>query len=353
MATILPEATGDGQGTFADVLPTPEPDDQSTPRNRLEGESHTPDPFHPAALRLSQDFASSVGVKKVLTTVPCRKPNRHEFFRVRPGEDWRLETGVFEDKVNREVYLVKRELLGELMGEVHATCLFLAINRQGDVFLWPAKLPGADGRSNTWNESALAAAQLAEDLQVFRGILTSRLAALRERYRAIDANDQTQKESVRKQMAAIANRIENFDDIRQTIEQGASAGVPDSATAWMQQQLEDMKIALAEEEAALQLTATAMRTQLADTTREIARSFRMIELQSRLPSEQIRRLQMTQASTKEVLGKLVREHRRATEAVLGIIAKGEDGPAPAENELLERVDRLLGNTRTAPGHNND
>lgn len=195
--------------------------------------------------------------------------------------------------------------------------------------------------------------QLAEDLQVFRGILTSRLAALRERYRAIDANDQTQKESVRKQMAAIANRIENFDDIRQTIEQGASAGVPDSATAWMQQQLEDMKIALAEEEAALQLTATAMRTQLADTTREIARSFRMIELQSRLPSEQIRRLQMAQASTKEVLGKLVREHRRATEAVLGIIVKGEDGPAPAENELLERVDRLLGNTRTAPGHNND
>ena len=163
MATILPEATGDGQGTFADVLHTPGPDEQSTPRNRLEEKSHTPDPFHPAALRLSQDFASSVGVKKVLTTVPCRKPNRHEFFRVRPGEDWRLETGVFEDKVNREVYLVKRELLGELMGEVHPICLFLAINRQGDVFLWPAKLPGADGRSNTWNESALAAAQLAED----------------------------------------------------------------------------------------------------------------------------------------------------------------------------------------------
>ena len=121
-----------------------------------------PDPFDPAALRLGQDFASAVGVKKGLTTVPCRKPNRHEFVRVRSGEDWRLETGVFEDRVNREVYLVQRDLWAELSGEVYPVCLFLAVNRQGDVFLWPAKLPGSDGRSNSWNESALAAARLAE-----------------------------------------------------------------------------------------------------------------------------------------------------------------------------------------------
>jgi len=120
------------------------------------------DPFSPEALRLSQDFASTIGVKKVLTTVPCRKPNRHEFVRVHPGEDWRLETGVFEDKVNREVYLVRRDLWPELAGEVYPVCLFLAVNRQGDTFLWPCKLPGADGRSNTWNDSALAAARLAE-----------------------------------------------------------------------------------------------------------------------------------------------------------------------------------------------
>ncbi|MFH1265135.1 MAG: hypothetical protein ABIK89_05365, partial [Planctomycetota bacterium] len=121
-----------------------------------------PDPFDPASLRLGQDFASSIGVKKVLTTVPCREPNRHEFVRVHSGEEWRLETGLFEDKVHREVYLVRRELWPELAGEVYPACLFLAISRQGDVFLWPVKLPGVDGRSNPWNESALAAAQLAE-----------------------------------------------------------------------------------------------------------------------------------------------------------------------------------------------
>jgi hypothetical protein len=132
------------------------------PRKTTMETDPTPDPFDPARLRLRQDFASSLGVKKVLTTVPCRKPNRHEFVRVRPDEGWRLETACFEDKINREVYLVSQNLCEELAGEVYPVCLFVAINRQSDVFLWPAKLPGADGRSNTWNESALAAARLAE-----------------------------------------------------------------------------------------------------------------------------------------------------------------------------------------------
>jgi hypothetical protein len=138
-------------------------DQPAAPVNRITPQDdRAPDPFDPAALRLSQDFASSIGVKKVLTTVPCRKPNRHEFVRVRPGEEWRLETGVFEDKVNRETYLVSRDLWAELSGDVYPACLFLAVSRQNDVSLWPAKLPGADGRSNSWNESALAAAKLAE-----------------------------------------------------------------------------------------------------------------------------------------------------------------------------------------------
>jgi hypothetical protein len=121
-----------------------------------------PDPFDPESLKLGQDFAGTAAVKKVLTTVRCRKPNRHEFVRVRSGDPWRLETAVFEDKVNRETYLVDRAMWSELGEEVSPVCLFLAVNRQGDVFLWPAKLPRGDGRSNSWNDSALAAAELAQ-----------------------------------------------------------------------------------------------------------------------------------------------------------------------------------------------
>ena len=120
-----------------------------------------PDPFDLESLKLSQDFASAVGVRRVLTVVPCRKPHRHEFVRVRSGEDWRLETGLFEDKIQREMYLVGRDLWPELAGEIVPVCLFLSITKQGDVSLWPVKLPGADGKSNSWNDSALAAAELA------------------------------------------------------------------------------------------------------------------------------------------------------------------------------------------------
>ncbi len=74
-------------------------------------------------------------------------PPYHEFVHVRSGDGWRLETGVFEDKANRgHVYLVAPALWPELLGEVVPVCLFLAVNRQGDPFLWPCKLPGADRR---------------------------------------------------------------------------------------------------------------------------------------------------------------------------------------------------------------
>lgn len=121
-----------------------------------------PDPFDPAALRLSQDFAATIGVKKVLTSLPVRKPKRQEFVRTLAGEDWRLQTCALEDKSKGDTYLVAPALWPELGQEIYPVCLFVTCNRQADLFLWPVKLPGADGRSNSWNDSALAAALLAE-----------------------------------------------------------------------------------------------------------------------------------------------------------------------------------------------
>ncbi len=50
----------------------------------------TPDPFNPAALRLDPSYGETVGVRRHLTTVPVRKPNRQEFFRVHPDAAFRL-----------------------------------------------------------------------------------------------------------------------------------------------------------------------------------------------------------------------------------------------------------------------
>jgi hypothetical protein len=114
-------------------------------------------------LRLSQDFAASTGVKKLLTTVPVRKPNPQDFVRVRPEEGYRLQTAILELKEEREVYLIAPSLWSELPGELKPVALFTAINRQGVVFLWPVKLPGEDGRIDSWNQSGLEAVNHAED----------------------------------------------------------------------------------------------------------------------------------------------------------------------------------------------
>ena len=39
--------------------------------------------------------------------------------------------------------------------------LHLTVSRQGTSFAWPIRLPGADGRLDSWNESAHAAARMA------------------------------------------------------------------------------------------------------------------------------------------------------------------------------------------------
>jgi hypothetical protein len=122
----------------------------------------TPNPFDPAALRMSQSFADTVGVKKLLTTVPVRKPGRQDFVRVHPDPKYRLgPAAIIEVKEDREVYLVTPQMTPALTGEFSTVTLFTTINRQGVLHLWHVKQPGPDGRHNEWHRSAAEAAERA------------------------------------------------------------------------------------------------------------------------------------------------------------------------------------------------
>jgi hypothetical protein len=115
----------------------------------------TPNPFDPAVLRLDQSYADTVGVKKLLTTVPVRKPNRQDFVRVHPDPAFRLTpAAIIEVKEDREVYLVPPGMAQQLTGEFSVATLYVTINRQGVLHLWPVKLPGPDGKYNEWHRSA-------------------------------------------------------------------------------------------------------------------------------------------------------------------------------------------------------
>jgi hypothetical protein len=117
-----------------------------------------------STLRLDQSYADTVGVKKLLTTVPVRKPNRQDFVRVHPDPTYRLTpAAVVEVKEDREVYLLTQNMAQELPGEFGVATLYTAINRQGVLVLWPVKLPGPDGKHNEWHRSAAEAAERAMD----------------------------------------------------------------------------------------------------------------------------------------------------------------------------------------------
>jgi hypothetical protein len=115
------------------------------------------------ALRLSQDYTATLGITRKIVEVPVQKPNRQSFIRCRGGEEWRIQIAVLELKEEREHYLVHPGLLGDLSGEVVAKVLVTSIDRQDNVFLWPIRLPGLDGRIDSWNRGALEIAKLAEE----------------------------------------------------------------------------------------------------------------------------------------------------------------------------------------------
>jgi hypothetical protein len=178
----------------------------SPPGTHAAGSAHD-DEFDLDSLRLPQDFSASTGVKKILTTVPIRRPDRQEFIRVHPdpsttvvhahnplklqwvgilpvqhnplnfwgtrtsiklkyhcSTSWWLQTLVLEVKADRETYLIHPSLRDELLArhEVVPKVLFTTVTRQGVLHLWPIRLPGEDGRLDSWNQSALEATQPAK-----------------------------------------------------------------------------------------------------------------------------------------------------------------------------------------------
>jgi hypothetical protein len=114
-----------------------------------------------SSLRLDQSYMeATLGVRRVLNTVPVRKPNKQDFFRVHP--DHSLDCYSVELKAEGEIYFVTPELAQLIAEFCEPVRLRLCVTRQGVVFLWPIKLPRDDRRSDDWRRSAAEAAHLAE-----------------------------------------------------------------------------------------------------------------------------------------------------------------------------------------------
>lgn len=116
-----------------------------------ETTTNTPalDPFAPENLRLDQTF-TEVSVKKLLTTIPVRKPNRQTFFRIHPDPTYRETFPIIDLKDDGEEYIVARHLVPEFSSELVIKEIRLGVTRQGTVFFLPLRLPGPDGKDMKW-----------------------------------------------------------------------------------------------------------------------------------------------------------------------------------------------------------
>lgn len=114
------------------------------------------------SLRLSTNFGERFAVKKLLVTVPVRKPNKSVFFRVRDGEKWEFLAFILENKEAGETYLLTQDVAAIVPESARPVRLYSAIDRRGNPMLIPLPLPGEDGRRNIWHDSLSQAIERAK-----------------------------------------------------------------------------------------------------------------------------------------------------------------------------------------------
>ena len=117
-------------------------------------------PYRPEDLWIDLDKVHAAGaVNRPITTIPIRKPNKHEFFRTRQGEEYWRPVAFIE--MERVLYAVRPDMLCHLdEGDFFYAFLCLAISKSGELFFWPLKTSNK-GRANMWNDSALEIAKMA------------------------------------------------------------------------------------------------------------------------------------------------------------------------------------------------
>jgi hypothetical protein len=124
-----------------------------------EGAALGPDPFDLKALRIPVNYAEEAGIVRQLTTVPIRKPHRHEWIRVHPDSEYRNDFHLIKLGKGDEFYLVHPDVRHLVGDEAVAFTVYTAITKANVLLLWPVSLPsGDDRRPSDWVISAHAAA---------------------------------------------------------------------------------------------------------------------------------------------------------------------------------------------------
>jgi len=149
-------------------------DDIAAPSNHNgvpSQDAEPPNPFDIESLRLPQDFSALLGLEPVLTKVSVRRPSKEWWVRVHDHPAYHFPTALIvlkESGERGETYIVSPHLWRRLQDESTFAPyqLFTTITRQQELFLWPIRLPGSDGKIDDWSKTAYQAALAAQSAWV-------------------------------------------------------------------------------------------------------------------------------------------------------------------------------------------
>lgn len=113
--------------------------------------------FDFSKLKLPPTFEQGIITKKLVTTIPVRKPKSGiEFFRVRSESEWTFSTYLLDLKEGEEEkYLITPELIEEVIstGKLKPVTIHTWISLSGIFCLSDIPLPDSDGKDNEYNRS--------------------------------------------------------------------------------------------------------------------------------------------------------------------------------------------------------
>lgn len=100
---------------------------------------------------IASPLESGLVVKREVTTIPARKPNSQQFFRIHPTEE--VTVNVINWEEDGTLYLVRKDALPYLFGLTKVVKLYLGMLYTGNPFLYPVQQPDERGNWNQWHRS--------------------------------------------------------------------------------------------------------------------------------------------------------------------------------------------------------
>jgi len=109
------------------------------------------------SVKLPPTFTAGTMVEKLITTIPVRKPNLNEFFRVRDEPEWTFSMYLLDLNEGEEgKYIVAHELISKVMdiGRLRPVMIHTLITHPNKVFLLSdIPLPDQDGKDNGYHRT--------------------------------------------------------------------------------------------------------------------------------------------------------------------------------------------------------